>query len=238
MSGVTASEIISKLKSMGDKQRAAHSQKFFKTGPGEYAQGDIFLGITVPELRKQASKLCSVSLGEIKKLLKSPLHEVRLLSLLMLIDSFQRGDINNKRKVFDVYIKNTKYINNWDLVDVSAHKIVGQYLQDRSRKRLYRFVKSPLIWERRIAIISTWHFIRAKDIDDTLKLSEILLNDKEDLMHKAVGWMLREAAKRDTKRVEKFLQEHYINLPRTTLRYAIERFPETKRKKYLKGTFK
>jgi len=220
---------------LANKEIAEHSQRFFKTGKGEYGESDIFLGIRVPVLRKLVNKYRGISLEEVSKLLHSKFHEERLLAVLMLVQLFKTGGDEEQNQIYCLYLENTKFINNWDLVDISAGNIVGAYLYEKDRVPLYRLVKSQNLWERRISIISTFHFIRNYDFDDTLKIAEILLNDKEDLIHKAVGWMLREVGKRELEIEEEFLQEHYMKMPRTMLRYAIEKFPETRRKMYLRG---
>lgn len=228
-------EIQKKLKTLGNKEKAKKHQSFFKTGPGEYGEGDIFVGVTVPELRKLANKYKTIPSREVKHLLRSPIHEERLLSLFMLIHRYSKGDEPEKKRIYELYLKNTKFVNNWDLVDSSAGQIVGAFLFDKSKKPLYDLVKSDNLWERRISIISTFYFIKSNQFSDTLKISEILLSDREDLIHKAVGWMLREVGKRDMSIEENFLKKHYKNMPRTMLRYAIEKFPESKRQRYLKG---
>jgi len=223
------------LKNLADPAIAEHSQRFFKTGKGEYGEGDKFLGIRVPVLRKQAKKCKDMPLEEIQSLLKSSLHEERLCALFLLIHKFTRGDAVEKAIIYQLYLKNTRYINNWDLVDSSAHLIVGVYLEDKNKQPIYDLASSDSLWERRIAIMSTLHFIRKHQFDEALDLSKQLLTDKEDLIHKAVGWMLREIGKRDLHVEECFLKAHYRQMPRTMLRYAIEKFPEQKRKKYLAG---
>ncbi|MEA3437825.1 MAG: DNA alkylation repair protein [Thermodesulfobacteriota bacterium] len=228
-------EIQRKLQELGNEEKAKKHQKFFKTGPGEYGEGDIFVGVTVPELRKLAKEYKTTTLKEVKQLLHSSIHEERLLSLFLLIHRYSKGDEPEKKRIYEHYLKNTKFINNWDLVDSSAGQIVGDFLFDKSKKPLYDLVKSENLWERRISIISTFYFIKRNQFSDTLKISEILLSDKEDLIHKAVGWMLREVGKRDMSIEEAFLKNHYQNMPRTMLRYAIEKFPESKRQRYLKG---
>lgn len=231
----TAESIVSQLKTLGNQQIAAHSQRFFRTAPGEYGEGDLFLGVRVPVLRTLASQHRTTDLSQICRCLQSPYHEMRLFSLIWLANHFQRGDTKVQAEVYKQYVENRRYINNWDLVDTSAAKIIGAYLTERSRKPLYQWAKSPSLWDRRIAIISTYHFIRAGDYDDTLRLSQLLLNDKEDLIHKAVGWMLREIGKRDLATEERFLKSAYQQMPRTMLRYAIEKFTEPRRKQYLTG---
>ena len=228
-------EIQKKLNSLGNKEKAKKHQRFFKTGPGEYGEGDIFVGVTVPELRKLANEYKTMPLKEVKHLLRSPIHEERLLSLFLLIHRYSKGGEPEKKKIYELYLNNTKFINNWDLVDSSAGHIVGAFLFDKSKKPLYDLVKSENLWERRISIISSFYFIKHNQFADTLKISKILLSDKEDLIHKAVGWMLREVGKRDISIEEPFLKKHYKNMPRTMLRYAIEKFPESKRQRYLKG---
>jgi len=230
-----AKEVVHTLKELGDSDVAKHSQRFFKTGKGQYGEGDKFLGIRVPVLRKQATRYKTLPLVESERLLASPYHEARLCALLIWVKQFQVGDDDTRAKIYKSYLSHTKNINNWDLVDSSAHKIVGGYLQSRSRRPLYRLAKSKSIWERRIAIIATAAFIAEKDYDDTLALSKLLLEDGEDLIHKAVGWMLREVGNRKRPAEEAFLALHYQDMPRTMLRYAIEKFPERRRQQYLKG---
>ena len=232
---MNAKEIKTTLKALADPDIAEHSQRFFKTGKGEYGEGDRFLGIRVPVLRKQVSLFWETDLKEVQKLLTSSFHEERLLSLLLLVRKFDKGDEAEKSAIYQLYLSNTQYINNWDLVDSSAHQIVGVYLEDRDRKILYELARSEDLWERRIAIMSTLQFIRNHDFDDTLRISELLLEDPEDLIHKAVGWMLRETGKRDIKVEKTFLKSNYRKMPRTMLRYAIEKFTETERQKYLGG---
>ena len=228
-------DIRSKLQKLGNKQKARVLQRFFKTGTGDYGEGDIFLGVRVPEVRKLAKEYKDIRISDVRKLLKSPIHEERLLALLIVVIKYSKGNDLVKRRVYEFYLKNTRHINNWDLVDLSAEKIVGDYLMDKSKKPLYNLAKSKSLWERRISIMATFHFIKQNKFAETLIIAEILLTDKEDLIHKAVGWMLREIGKRHLPTEEKFLNEHYQEMPRTMLRYAIERFPESKRQGYLKG---
>ena len=223
------------LLQLANEQIAEHSQRFFKTGKGEYGEGDIFLGIRVPLLRKLVKKYRGISITEVRKLLHSKFHEERLLAVLMLVQLFKSADESVQKQVYDLYLENTEFINNWDIVDISASNIVGAHLYEKDKAPLYDLVQSKNLWERRISIISTFYFIRQNEFDDTLKLAKILLNDKEDLIHKAVGWMLREVGKREIEFEEEFLQEHYKIMPRTMLRYAIEKFTETSRKMYLRG---
>lgn len=232
----TANTIQTHLRSLADPATAQMSQRFFKTAPGQYGAGDVFLGIKVPTLRAQLSSFRGTPLKAIAAVLKSKYHEERLFALLLLIDSYQRGDAQHKHACYDLYLAHTAHINNWDLVDVSAPHIVGNFLAQRPRQVLYELVASPSLWERRIAIIATFHFIRRNEFGDTLRLAEHLLSDKHDLIHKAVGWMLREVGKRDLATEENFLLPHYRSMPRTMLRYAIECFPEVRRQAYLDGS--
>jgi 3-methyladenine DNA glycosylase AlkD len=222
------------IKQHSNSKKAKLLQGFFKTGKGEYGEGDIFLGIVVPESRKLAIKYSSLPLKDVEQLLNSKIHEERLIALLLLVHNYQKH-IEQREEIYKFYLKNTTYINNWDLVDLSCHKIVGKYLLDKDRAILYTLVHSDNLWERRIAVISTFEFIRNNQFDDSIKLSEILLQDKHDLMHKAAGWMLREVGKKDISVLETFLKQHYKKMPRTMLRYAIERLPEKRRKAYLAG---
>ncbi len=226
-------QLKKELKKNSDPRQAKILRRFFKTGKGEYGEGDIFLGVKVPNQRKVAANFQNLSLKDLEKLLNSKVHEHRLTALLILIKRYERADKEERKKIFDFYLKNTKNINNWDLVDLSAPKIIGNYLLDKPRKILYELAKSNNLWERRIAIISTFTFIRNNEFDDTLKISKILLLDKHDLIRKAVGWMLREVGKKDQKTEEEFLKKYYSKMPRVMLRYAIERFEERKRKLYL-----
>jgi 3-methyladenine DNA glycosylase AlkD len=224
-------ELRAHLRAVSSPEVAKASRWFFKTGPGQYGEGDIFMGIKVPVLRAAAKKAKDLSLAELQTLLDSEIHEERLIALLILDAQYAK---TADPKIVDFYLKNTHRINNWDLVDSSAPYILGMHLLTHDPKILYDLVKSKNLWERRIAIISTAAFIRAGHFKHTLALSELLLGDKHDLMHKAVGWMLREVGKRDQATLEKFLTAHSSHMPRTALRYAIERFPEPLRKQYLK----
>ncbi len=231
----TLKTIQSKLREASNPEKAIILQRFFKTGKGEYGEGDKFLGIQIPLLRALVKEFPVITIEESFELLQSVYHEERMLGLLFFLRLFQKGDEKTKKKIFDLYLKNTSQINNWDLVDASAPHIVGAWLWDKERKVLYKLVKSKSLWERRIAIISTQHFIGKKDFAETLSISKILLNDKADLIHKAVGWMLREIGNRDLETEETFLKEHYKQMPRTMLRYAIEKFPEKRRREFLEG---
>jgi 3-methyladenine DNA glycosylase AlkD len=233
---ITAQTIQKRLRSFASKEKAALLMGFFKTGPGQYGEGDKFLGVMVPQTRLVVREFRDAPLPEIVKLLRSPWHEDRLCALLLMVNQFGRGDETHRKRIYTLYLKNMKYINNWDLVDLSAPKIVGLYLDGGSRALLYRLVRSKNLWERRIAILATFPYIRNADFVDALSIAEKLLADDEDLMHKAVGWMLREVGKKDVAVLESFLKKHHRKMPRTALRYAIERFPEAKRKKYLAGT--
>ena len=234
---MTAENVIKDLKIFSDKEKAKILQKFFKTGEGEYGEGDIFIGVVVPDIRTVAKKYKDLQLLEIQKLLDSKIHEYRLTGLIILTYKFTKADEKLKKEIVGMYLNNTKQINNWDLVDLSCHEILGNYFLDHAGKEIFiKLSKSKNLWEKRIAIISTFEFIRNKQFEDSLKIAEILINDKHDLIHKAVGWMLREIGKRDLKVEENFLQKHYRTMPRTMLRYSIEKFPEKKRKSYLLKT--
>ena len=221
------------LQGLANHQQARILQRFFKTGPGEYGEGDVFLGIKVPVQRSVAKKYPDLPFSEIQQLLRSKIHEHRMAALFVLVKQYENGDKLARKNIFDLYLKNTKNINNWDLVDLSAPNIVGNYLLDKPRQVLYKLAKSKLLWDRRISILATLAFIRNNEFSDTYKLAEILLNDKHDLMHKAVGWMLREAGKRDQNLEVKFLDRHARKMPRTMLRYAIEKFGPARRSYYL-----
>ena len=230
---VSLTEIKNNLTVLANKKQAIVLQRFFKTAKGQYGYGDIFLGITVPQSRQVAKKFSLLALDDIEKLLQSKIHEQRLVALLILIEQFKRADKIRQKKIYNLYLKNYKFINNWDLVDLSAPSIVGTYLLDKSRARLYQLARAKNLWQRRVAIISTFSFIRNNEFKDTLELARILLNDSHDLIHKASGWMLREVGKRDLQAVEKFLDQNAKIMPRTMLRYAIEKFEPKKRRFYL-----
>jgi 3-methyladenine DNA glycosylase AlkD len=236
-STLTLLDLQRELVRASDPQSARDLAMFFKTGKGEYGEGDEFCGITVPELRKIAKRYLHLRLADVNKLLRSRVHEHRFTALEILVFQFESGDESAKQKVFDFYLKHTRYINNWDLVDTSAPYIVGEHLATRPRKILYRLAKSSNIWERRIAIVATAAFIKRGDLKDTFGIAALLLKDKHDLIHKAVGWMLREAGKRSEPAMLNFLAQNYARMPRTALRYAIERLPEPQRKAILKGVF-
>ncbi|HEY3249671.1 MAG TPA: DNA alkylation repair protein [Ignavibacteria bacterium] len=226
-------ELTAELKSHANPEKAKIMQRFFRTGKGEYGEGDKFSGITVPDQRHIARKYTRLSLNNLQKLLLSPLHELRLTSLFILRLKYRgSGDIG-KKDIVKFYLKNSKNINNWDLVDSSASSILGDYLLDKPKDVLFKLAKSKNIWERRIAVVSTYTFIRNRNFTTTLMLAKLLLTDKHDLIHKAVGWMLKETGNRDMKVLEKFLNQYCLQMPRTTLRYAIEKMPEKKRREYL-----
>ena len=220
---------------MINPERARISQDFFKTGPGEYGEGGQFIGLPVPQVRKLVKQYRQLSLKETKLLLWSPIHEERLLALLIFVDAFATAGAARQRRIYETYLRSTRYINNWDLVDCSAAQIVGAFLSERSRAPLRALARSASLWERRIAIIATFHFIKCGEFMPTLTIARQLLCAREDLIHKACGWMLREVSKHDQPTAERFLRTHYRQMPRTMLRYAIERFSETKRKCYLRG---
>jgi len=227
--------LLKELQEAGNKSQAEILQRFFKTGKGEYGEGDIFLGIKVPIQRAIAKKNQGLNMPKIQELLSSKIHEHRLVGLLILVEKFKKSDERERGNIFNFYLKNTKNINNWDLVDLSAPNIVGKFLIDKKKDILYELAISKNLWEKRIAMISTYSFIKRQEFNDSLKIAEILLNDSHDLIHKAVGWMLREIGKKDEKVLEDFLAKYYTKMPRTMLRYSIEKFPEEKRKSYLKG---
>ena len=226
------------LRSYANPEKAKILQRFFKTGKGEYAEGDRFIGVVVPNIRKVAKQFEDLDLSKVLTLLSSPIHEERLLALLILVRQYERGAAATQEQIVKAYLANLEYVNNWDLVDSSAQYILGADLFKKSKPHraiLYRLVSSARLWDRRVAMISTFYFIKHRDFTDTLKLARRLLKDPEDLMHKAVGWMLREVGKQDQRVLEEFLTIHAHQMPRTMLRYAIERFPKRKRQVYLKG---
>ncbi len=232
----TLKSLEKEMESLADSSKAEILMRFFKTGTGQYGEGDIFIGVNVPKLRSLAKKYYNLEYEDSLKLIKSPIHEKRMLALFILTYKFEKGDDKTKEKIFNDYIKNTRYINNWDLVDLSAYKIAGNYLLKRPKDILYKFAKSPDLWERRISIISTFFFITNGQSEDTLRIVKMLLYDNHDLIQKAAGWMLREVGKRiSTGILLKFLNHNYKIMPRTMLRYVIEKLPENLRQDYLKG---
>jgi 3-methyladenine DNA glycosylase AlkD len=229
----SAGEIETRLREMGDPESARVLQGYFRTGPGEYGEGDRFLGIRVPALRALVREYRGVALGEMDTLLGSPWHEARLLALLLMVDAYGRGGAAAREDIYRLYLERTSRINNWDLVDLSAPHVVGAHLVQGDRSVLEGLARSELLWERRIAILATQHFIRRGDFGTTLRIAEMLVDDRHDLIHKAVGWMLREVGNRDREAEETFLRRHHATMPRTMLRYAIEKFPPELRRRYM-----
>lgn len=229
-------EVQKELRANKDEKRATHSQRFFKTGEGEYGEGDKFLGLRVPTQRRIARKYKKLPLEEVTPLLHSDYHEERLTALFILTYQFEKSDSKQKEAIYHFYMENLDFVNSWDLVDSSAPKIVGAFLENKECSILYELARSSDLWRRRVAMISCMYFIKQNQYEDALNIAEILLDDDQDLIHKAVGWMLREIGNNDMKTEEQFLQEHYRAMPRTMLRYAIEKFPEKKRQAYLNGT--
>jgi len=224
------------LRELGDPEIAEHSARFFKAGPGEYGEGDRFRGVRVPVLRKHVKTFRGESLRAIVSLLKSTWHEERLFAVLLLVQEYKYGSDDEKNAIYDAYLSHREYVNNWDIVDSSAHLIVGPHLESRSREVLYELAASDVLWDRRIAMMATYHYIRQQEFKDALKIATLLKDDEHDLIQKVVGWMLREIGNRDLTVEERFLARHYKRMPRTMLRYAIEKFPEARRKAYLHGT--
>lgn len=224
-------QLIKEINSKANDKKAKIYARFFKTGKGEYGEGDVFIGLTVPEQRNLAEEYIDLNFTDIKKLLENKIHEYRLIGLFILVYKYQRNE--NKKEIFDFYLKNIHASNNWDLIDCVADKIIGKYLIDKDKKILYDFASSNNLWKKRISIISTFEFIKNNEFEDALKISEILLKDKHDLIHKAVGWMLREVGKRNQNLLENFLKKKYKEMPRTMLRYAIEKFDENKKNYYM-----
>ncbi len=228
---------------LANPKQATLLQKFFKTGKGEYGEGDIFLGLKVPDIRKITKQFSNIQLDELQELLNSKIHEHRLAALLILVDHYEKHS-ERRKEIFDFYLKNTKYINNWDLVDLSAPSIIGRFIFNTGKSYpvrvsiLFKLAESENIWERRIAILATYYFIKNNRFDEILAISKSMLEDNHDLIHKAAGWMLREVGKKDIKVLEEFLRKNYKDMPRTMLRYAIERFPEDLRQAYLKREVK
>lgn len=231
---MTASFILNELLSVANPEKAVFLQRFFKTGPGQYAEGDVFLGLVVPLTRSIAKANKQTPLSELQLLIESKYHEARLCALLIVVEKFKKASEAEREMLYEFYLRNARFINNWDLVDVTCPHVVGTYLLDKDRSRLYELAKSDLLWEQRIAIVSTVTFIRNRQYDDTLALAEMLMMHNHDLMHKAVGWMLREVGKKDREALTDFLELHATELPRTALRYAIEHYPEEQRQYFLK----
>jgi 3-methyladenine DNA glycosylase AlkD len=226
-------QVKAELEKQSDPERAIKLQRFFKTGKGEYGEGDVFIGVRVPDQRRIAKKNRNISLSDVLELLRSEIHEHRLTALFILTEQFSKGDEEARQRIVNLYLCNTDYVNNWDLVDSSAHKILGVWLVDKPRGVLYDLARSESLWERRISIISTFAFIRRGDLVDALALAGVLVEDGHDLIHKASGWVLREVGKKDQSVLEEFLLEHFETMPRTMLRYAIERLPEERRRFYM-----
>lgn len=229
----TASQARARLKELSDPELATFLMRFFRTGPGEYGEGDKFLGLKVPTVRRVAREFRDLSLDEVSKLLKSKFHEERLLALVLLTNRFAKASEGERAKICKFYCGHLGFVNNWDLVDVSAPQILGRHLLERDRSLLYKLAKSKNLWKKRVAMVATFAFIREKQFDDTFEIAEILLEDSHDLIHKAVGWMLREAGKRDERRLRVFLDKHAARMPRTALRYAIEKFTPSQRAYYM-----
>jgi 3-methyladenine DNA glycosylase AlkD len=228
--------IRNELRSLADPQKATVLARFFKTGPGEYGFGDRFIGVVVPDIRRVVKSHRQAGRPAVVKLLRSPFHEERLTALLILVEQYRNGDASRRKEIYDLYLSNTAFINNWDLVDLTAQHIVGDQLHDKKSSVLTRLALSESLWERRIAMLSTYHFIRHGESSEALRIAELLLHDPHDLIHKAVGWMLREIGKRCSRQEEcRFLDRHAPAMPRTMLRYAIEHFPEELRKRYMRG---
>lgn len=227
--------ILQELQSVADPEKAKHLQRFFKTGKGQYAEGDVFLGIVVPLTRDIVKQSPALPLTEIQQLINSEYHEARLAGFLFLVKQFKKATESGREEIFDFYLHNARRANNWDLVDVTCRDVIGLYLLDKAdRSALYRLAGSDNLWEQRIAIVATWTFIKHRQFDDTLALAEKLLHHPHDLMHKAVGWMLREVGKKDKAPLCEFLERHHKTMPRTMLRYAIEHFTPETRARFMK----
>ncbi len=231
---MTAKDIQKELESYSTQEKKEFLPYFFKTGKGQYGEGDRFIGVVVPDTRKVAKKYKDIPFSEVTKLLESEYHECRLCALLILVERFKKAKETERKEICDYYLSKTRYINNWDLVDLSAKDIVGEYLVDKDRSVLYILAESTLLWDQRISILATFAFIRRGDLDDIFALSEKLLCHKHDLMHKAIGWMLREAGKKDKDKLCSFLDRFHKEMPRTMLRYSIEKFQPEERAHYMK----
>lgn len=231
------SQMKAELKALGSPEKAREASRFFKTGPGQYGEGDVFIGVTVPEIRAVAKRYLDLPLHDVEELIMSSIHEERLTALIVLVYQFGKGSEATKKAIYDFYMTHTAYINNWDLVDTSAEFIVGPWLADKDKTVLGQLAHSELVWDRRIAMLATFDYIKQGDPTDALTIVTLLLEDQHDLIQKAVGWMLREIGKRCSEKAEKeYLQKHYKTMSRTTLRYAIERFPKEVREAYLSGS--
>lgn len=230
----TAKNVEKKMRSLSSKQKAQHAQRFFKTGKGQYGEGDLFLGITVPTLRKLAKEFKEISLSENTKLLRSKWHEIRLIALIIWVNQYQKADQRKQRKIFQLFMKNKKWINNWDLVDLSTPHITGHWFYEtKNKKMLFQLAKSKNLWDRRIAVISTFYHIRQNQFSEIIQLCALLINDTEDLMHKACGWMLREMGKRNKSVLISFLKKNAAKMPRTMLRYSIEKMSVQEKQKFM-----
>lgn len=230
---MTAQDVMEELGKYEDPSSAQFAARFFKTGPGEYGEGDVFIGLTVPQVRSVCKMYQKLSLPQIEQLLESEIHEHRLAAVIIMTEQAKCASEEDRKQLYELYLRRTDRINNWDLVDVSCREVVGGYLMERSRKPLYKLADSGSIWERRIAIVSTWQFIRVGQLADTFAIAELLLSDTHDLIHKAVGWMLREAGKKDEEALKNFLDQHAYHMPRTMLRYSIERLQPDERAFYM-----
>ena len=232
-------DVIADLKKSANPKKVEHSKRFFKTGPGEYGEGDKFLGVTVPEIRKAASKHKDISLDELRTLVSNKLHEVRLMGLIILVNKYKKSKLHiEKQEIVDFYINNLEYVNNWDLVDSSAHHILGAFVYEHPAyySALLTLANSQDLWKKRVAMVSTYYFIKNGSSKECYEIADILINDEHNLIHKAVGWMLREAGKNVSEsELKEYLKSYYKTMPRTMLRYAIEKFPKHERDKYLKG---
>jgi len=226
-------KLRARLQKFASPSDAKFLQRFFKTGPGEYGEGDQFIGVRVPAVRRLVREFRGLAMADTCELLHSPIHEERLLALLMLVDAYDRGTESERAAIFRLYLDNTAHINNWDLLDGSAPGIVGRHLESRPRKLLFELARSPDVWKRRIAVLAAFRFIRRNEFAEILRLAEMLLQDRHDLIHKATGWMLREAGKRDVTILRGFLEQHAARMPRTMLRYAIEKLPVMERRRWL-----
>lgn len=233
---IKTKDIVQELQALGNPEKAQHLSHFFKTGKGQYGEGDLFMGITVPEQRAIAKKYLSAPLETLEELVVSPFHEQRLTALLILVYKYQKSKSETEKENYiRFYLGHTPYINNWDLVDLTCYPLLGDWLSQRERSLLYQLAESKSLWEQRIAMVSCMHFVRRGDFEDCLAIADLLLHHSHDLIHKAVGWLLRETGKKDPATLKEFLRTRYRHMPRTMLRYAIERFPEEERKKYLKS---
>jgi 3-methyladenine DNA glycosylase AlkD len=230
---VTLAQTRKAVRELANPERASFLLRYFRTGPGQYAEGDQFLGLTMTDVRTLVRQFAALPLADVVKLLHSKWHEERTLAMLLMVKRSARADADTRARLARLYLDNTQYINNWDLVDLSAEHVIGAWLRDRDRAVLYQLARSDSLWERRIAVLTTFQFIKHGDFEDTLRLCELLLDDVHDLIHKATGWMLREVGKRDVAVLRSFLDQHAARMPRTMLRYALEKLPESERKRFM-----